>query len=645
MSERPPIHDHASYLLWATLLGSSQDIALSVSQSGTILDLVSSGNHPLPSEQPNLLGNQLEALFPLSIASDIQRLLVLGLATGRIQTIEYQLSGGHFTRYHEVRIVPAKNQTAIVMIRDITEHKWSDDALKISESYFRRLLEDLHVGVLIFGPDAIVRLSNNIAQSLLGMADDELLDRVPDDIELEIATEDGTWIRQGLGDLVRHVASEARELKNVLVGLKRNRLHSRVWLLLNARPAVDPDSVLQLVTLTLSDVTDLRYAEIALRESEELYQTLVEGMSDCIFQADTSGSWTFLNPAWHHITGFPVEECIDQECFSFVHPDDRPVFLDEFRSAISGGKDTFRLEIRLITQDKNTVWVEMRGRATRSSDGVGLGVSGTLVDVSDRKLNQLHEAELAAHMKMVETLRELMGAFTHDVRTPLTTIKTYLYLLRRLTENTGNLPRYLDALDLQVTNLTRAVEDMAIMSRLDDEATEFQITPVDFNNLVSAVVDQLEPQALVKNQIIQLTLADVLPVVYLDSGWAAIAVRNLIINAIQHTRDNTQIVIRIYEHPYESAMVVLEVADFGSGIDPSDLPFIFDRFYRGDKSRSSGFGRTGLGLAIAKKIVELHGGVVTVHSVVGEGTTFHLALPIEPRNAASLDTLQNNAKE
>ncbi|HKS16434.1 MAG TPA: ATP-binding protein, partial [Planctomycetota bacterium] len=138
------------------------------------------------------------------------------------------------------------------------------------------------------------------------------------------------------------------------------------------------------------------------------------------------------------------------------------------------------------------------------------------------------------------------------------------------------------------------------------------------------VVDFMKPAAEKRRQALELSVNGRLPGVAGDPDYLERAVSNLVDNAIKYTPEGGR--IRVSAKQDEST-VVIEVADTGIGIPPTDVPRVFERFYRVDKSRSREMGGTGLGLSIVKHVVQVHGGTVDVESVVGKGTTFRVRLP------------------
>ncbi len=155
---------------------------------------------------------------------------------------------------------------------------------------------------------------------------------------------------------------------------------------------------------SVENIGDRLEAERALRESEMRYRSVVDNVKEVIFQTDASGAWTFLNPAWTEITGFGMDESLG-ECFlDFVHPDDRVVNAERFAPLIAREKDYCRHQIRYLTKDGGFRWVEVFARLTIAEDDRIVGTSGTLTDVTERRLtaDALQKAKEELELKVRE---------------------------------------------------------------------------------------------------------------------------------------------------------------------------------------------------------------------------------------------------
>jgi signal transduction histidine kinase len=238
------------------------------------------------------------------------------------------------------------------------------------------------------------------------------------------------------------------------------------------------------------------------------------------------------------------------------------------------------------------------------------------------KENLLEERLKAAlHKEKVELLTSFISTLSHDLKNPLTVIKTNLYLMERLNDPAREKAK-LQVIKEQTSRLEKLIEDVLTMSRLE-HGTQFSFEPVDLNTLLDEARQKIETEAVKKNLVVRLDRTASLPMVNVIKGELHRAVVNLLENAVNYTPPGGSITLRTRMN---DTGVAVEVIDTGIGIGKDDLPYIFDRFYRADAARTSGSGGTGLGLAIVKKIVEMHDGAIEVESRPGEGSCFRITL-------------------
>ncbi|HSK86769.1 MAG TPA: ATP-binding protein [Anaerolineales bacterium] len=234
--------------------------------------------------------------------------------------------------------------------------------------------------------------------------------------------------------------------------------------------------------------------------------------------------------------------------------------------------------------------------------------------------------QMAEKLNEVESMRrQLIGDVSHELRTPLTAIKGSMEGLID-----GVLPATQETyqqIHTEADRLNRLVDDLQELSRVEAHAYQLDIRPVDVATLVQTVTKRLASQAESKRVSLNLDLAPDLPRVLADEDRAVQVLTNLTGNALQYTAENGRISIAARRVNHE---VHISVRDTGIGIPPEHLPHIFDRFYRADKSRSRrAGGGSGIGLTIARALVEAHGGRIWAESAgEGEGSAFTFTLPI-----------------
>lgn len=243
-----------------------------------------------------------------------------------------------------------------------------------------------------------------------------------------------------------------------------------------------------------------------------------------------------------------------------------------------------------------------------------------LYDISERLQMKKQEIELSFERERLEILRKFISDVSHDLKTPLTIMKTSQYLLRRELGDTNS--KHLDKLGTQTNHLVKLVEDMLLMLRLDDENdTDLQKTNV--NDLLHHAIEEYPESNKPRIQFFPLQ-GDC----YIQASRTELlqALSNILNNAIYNTPPDGE--ITIYTDKKDGNLLQIRIHDTSIGITEEDLPYIFDSFYRVDKARNSEIGSSGLGLAISKRILERHKGTIEVSSTQGEGSEFRMMLPL-----------------
>ena len=229
-------------------------------------------------------------------------------------------------------------------------------------------------------------------------------------------------------------------------------------------------------------------------------------------------------------------------------------------------------------------------------------------------------------LRSLQTMRrEMVGNISHEFRTPLAGIKAMVETLQDgAVDDREAAKDFLSRIEAEVDRMTQLVAELTELSRIETGKAELKLEPVNLNMIVEEVIAQLTPQAERQNLTLEMALADDLPATPVDKGRIRQVMVNLIHNAIKFNRPGGSIKTTIKQ---SEGLVVVEISDTGTGIAKDDLPQIFERFYKADKSRT-GQG-SGMGLAIAKHIVEAHGGNIRVQSEEGKGSTFSFSLPLK----------------
>jgi two-component system phosphate regulon sensor histidine kinase PhoR len=256
----------------------------------------------------------------------------------------------------------------------------------------------------------------------------------------------------------------------------------------------------------------------------------------------------------------------------------------------------------------------LTARAAPSDAGGGaVGVVVVLHDITDlRRADQVR--------------RDFVANVSHELRTPLTAVRGYLEALGESDIDADERRRFLEILMSNTRRMERLVKDLLRLARLDAGQETLELVSCDVRELLHAVIEELRPSLEVRRQAVDIAVSPDATHVMADPAKLHDVLRNLIANATTYGPEATRIRVAVDRGPEQ---VRITVTDEGPGIPDQDLPRIFERFYRVDKSRARDPGGTGLGLAIVKHLVELHGGRVRVENAPGAGASFTIELPVK----------------
>jgi len=236
--------------------------------------------------------------------------------------------------------------------------------------------------------------------------------------------------------------------------------------------------------------------------------------------------------------------------------------------------------------------------------------------------------DLAGELKRVRDSRsEFFANISHELRTPITYLQGYANVLNQgLFESEDEKQNYLRIIRQEAERMKHLVDDLFELAKMEEGRLTFNIEWMNLAEPVEAALAKVKPRIESKELVLVKEIQPALPYVLADGIRMEQIMINLLDNAIRYITSKGTISIRLYADP---DYVIIVIADTGLGIPEEELPYIFERFYRVEKSRSRERGGTGLGLAIVKKMVEMQDGNIEVFSKIGEGTTFQLKFPIK----------------
>lgn len=400
------------------------------------------------------------------------------------------------------------------------------------------------------------------------------------------------------------------------------------------------------IIVMLSDITEQKRAEEALRESEERYRSLVETAKDAIFTLSLEGTITSLNLAFETLTGWLRAEWIGKKFSSMVHPDDLPSAMDSFKSILDGDTPPM-IELRILTKSGEYRIGEFEV-TPKIQNGRVVSISGIARDITERKRSEMEKAALEEQFlqsQKMEAIGLLAGGVAHDFNNLLTVISGHCELsFLGLKER--------DPLRGNIEEIKRAADRAAILTGQLLAFSRRQILELKVLDLNSILRDIGKMLCRVIGEEIELVtlLEENLGKVKINSGQIEQVILNLAVNAKDAMPDGGKLIIETanveFEEEYGHSQISmkpgryvrLSVSDTGTGMPPEVKERIFEPFFT-TKERGKG---TGLGLSTTYGIVNQSEGYISVYSELGLGTTFKVYLP---RVDASAEVLEGKVKE
>ncbi|MFB2836117.1 PAS domain-containing protein [Floridanema evergladense] len=397
---------------------------------------------------------------------------------------------------------------------------------------------------------------------------------------------------------------------------------------------------------TVTDISDRKQTEGLLRTSEFMFRTLVETMPQLFWVIRPDRDHEYCNQRWYDYTGLTIEQANGEGIHQIMYPEDLPQTIEAFREALATG-NMFTIEHRLRrASDGEYRWHLSQALPLRNQNGEIVKWFGSSTDIHDRKLvieerAQALERERAARMELERANRmkdEFLAVVSHELRSPLNAILGWSRLLRTHTFNPEKREQALASIERNAQAQTQLIEDLLDISRIIRGKIRLNLRPTNLIPCVQAAIDTISPAASAKS--ITLSFHSTLDPEFISGDPERLQqiVWNLLSNAVKFTPIGGQVKVGLSLVTGDSSVkgagqiinyAQIEVIDSGKGISPDFLPYVFERFRQQDATTTRTQGGLGLGLAIVRNLVELHGGYVYVDSAgEGKGTTFTVRFPL-----------------
>jgi PAS domain S-box-containing protein len=504
-------------------------------------------------------------------------------------------------------------------VRDhLEERARAADTIRQERERYRVTLSSIGDAVIATDAEGRVSFMNEVAESLTGWTQaagqplTEVFQIVNEKTRLPVENPALRALREGvIMGLANHTILIARD------GTERPIDDS-------AAPIHDGPGGVDGAVLVFRDITERRRAEQEQRESEERFRLMADAIPVLVWISDRSKRCTWFNKSWLNFAGRPMEELVGNGWADDVHPDDFDHCMEIYTTSFEALRP-FTMDYRLKRRDGQYRWVEDNGVPRSDSEGVFAGYIGSCVDFTDRKEAEEAQRRLAADLSEADRKKDdFIALLAHELRNPLAPIRNGLQVLRLAGGDVDAVSQARAMMDRQLSHMVRLIDDLLDVSRISRKKMDLRRERVLLADVVDSAVEPARPQIDEAGHELSLSLPP--GPVFLDADLTRLAqvVSNLLTNSAKYTERRGKIWLVAERRDQD---VVVTVRDSGIGIPTEALPNIFDMFSQVDRSIERSTGGLGIGLALVKGLVEMHGGSVTAESPgEGRGSTFTVRL-------------------
>ncbi len=504
---------------------------------------------------------------------------------------------------YSVRDKAGKIQNVILQHQDITEQKQSEENLLQSQARLKATWDVALVAMALSDSKGIVLEANNAYFALYGYTREEVV---------------GAHYSIIFPSAYRSIAEEG--YTKVFSGKKSSAIveasvHSKdgtIRIVESQYSFIYEKGKRVAMLSVIKDITEEKESDLLLQKEQERLKLALDAGKIGVWDWDIVGNTLTWSDKVYEIHGVPksVKPITVSFFSSLIHPEDHESVAENIEKALQGKKQ-FYMQFRIVTLQGHMRWLTTSAIIKHDEDGRPLRMLGATSDISEFK-------------RLDEERNDFIGIATHELKTPVTSLKAYAEVLERRLRKSGDVDSatHLSKMNTQLDKLTHLIEDLLDVTKIEAGKLQMRTEVFDFDALVSEIIEELQPTTdshdlRVKGKTHKKIRA--------DRERTGQVLTNLLTNAIKYSPKATEVCIELSANASE---VRLSVVDFGVGIPKAKQDNIFDRFYRvsGDGSTNT-FPGLGLGLYLSKEIIQRQGGTISFTSTFGRGSTFTFALP------------------
>jgi len=599
------------------------DLITRVKRDGTRIAIFSGINNTL---KPYPIEVNVREMFPDHLAQQRLHYIQQAIDTRELQIYEHQIEINGQLQFEEARIIAAGSDEAFVIVRNISDRKQVEAALRKSEERYRAIVEDQTELICRFLPNSTILFVNDAYCRYFGIKREDVIGKSYQPVIFE---EDQKQVAQLVHSMSRDNPTVLIENRVVVNGQVR-------WTQWVNRIIIDEHNHTVEYQSVGRDISNLKQAEATLRESDRRWRSLLDNVQLAVVGLDQQGNVEYVNPFFLKLTGYTQAEVIGQYWFEqFLPPYLRSNVDVVFQQMIQQENFHPHYQNPILTKSGEERLIAWSNTLLHDTGGNPIGTVSIGEDITDRSQLERMKAEF-------------ISIVSHELRTPLTSMQAALSLLdENIVDPASEEGQTIIQIATEgVDRLVRLVNDILDLERLKSGKMRLEKRLCNTVDLVTSAVDQMQEMANQAGVILNISTFSFQ--IYADSDRLLQVLTNLLSNAIKFSSHSSMIwltveLIKCQSTHLEETVhsLCFTIKDQGRGIPANELESIFERFHQVDASDSREKGGTGLGLAICRSIIQQHGGRIWAESVFGEGSTFYFTLPVEEEinneNQASFD--------
>jgi len=608
------------------------------------IELVNPGYMQLVGHRP-IVGRTIAEALPEAVTQGYVDLLDRVFASGQAYAAngakyELQLApGGPPTErfldfvYQPIKDDAGKVSGIFVLGADVTERTQAEALLRESEARFRSALKAGRMGSWETDHSTMTRIWSDEGMALFGLDLPGGRGKVgwPDDEYVAALHPDDRHMAARLHELASTQDSFAAEYRIVTPDGTTRSLSGRGLVV-----ARDAEGKPKRLVSVMADVSEARRAADMLRlERERLGLALSAGQMGA-FDLSIDDAVLWWSPETYRLFGVSPDDFVPTPVgiLSLIHPDDREPFVRARADAIAR-KQPWRHELRLRRPDGSEIWIGYRGESEYDSHGRPVRSFGIVMDITDRKqVEQILRDSGREKDNFIATL-------SHELRNPLAPIRNAVSALRQMAPSDPRVAWCHDVIDRQTRQLAHLLDDLLDVSRLSRRQLTLRLQHVSVATVIEQSIEIAQPPIDAAQHRLTVAMPSESLTLHADPTRLAQVFSNVLINAAKYTPEKGAIAMTVGR---DGGSLSVKVRDSGIGIAAEHLPHIFEMFGQVESARERSQGGQGIGLSLARGLVEMHGGTIHARSDgAGKGSEFEIRLPLAPRDADAARPAANAA--